>query len=411
MRILDAHTFIKAFALAALILLFSGFMPFISNAMAHAPAGQHAKTKDLGTGAAFDRNGVLWVVTKETDHGNQTVVLQSSSDMGKTWTTPRRVMQSPEPVAASGEARPHIAFGPAGELYITYTSTIARPHIGNIRFIRSLDGGKTFSEPLTVQKNTDAVTHSFESIVVDKAGRIYVAWLDGRDANQARTQKKAYAGSALYYAVSNDRGASFPNDFKIADHSCECCRIGLALPPDAGPVAFWRHVFPDRARDHAVAQLRPDGKASALERATFDDWRVDACPHHGPSLDFSPDGRRHQVWFDGRETVGGVWYAWASPAGKLSRPVRIGTPQASHADVAVQGNQIAVAWKEFDGMATSVVARWSDDDGKSWREAKMGDTLSESDKPYLLTAPHGIVLIWRTQKEGIRVMPVTGTQP
>lgn len=363
-------------------------------------------SRDLGTGATFDKEGRLWVVTKETENADQYVVLRSSPDMGKTWTAPVRILATPEPVAASGEARPHIAFGNKGEIYITYTSTVARPHIGNIRFVRSLDDGKTFSTPVTVHANRDHTVHSFESMVVDGDGRITIAWIDGRDALQAKQRNEKYAGSALYYAVSHDRGETFAGDYKVADHTCECCRIGLSLNPDGVPVAAWRHIFAPNIRDHALAELGPKGVVSDITRVTFDDWQVDACPHHGPSIAYSQDGKRHQVWFNGKEGAGsGALYA-AGAAGKLSVPTPIGNGQGSHPDVIARKRQVAIVWKEFDGNSTAVKAKLSGDDGKTWTQTEAGRTAANSDSPYLIHSPGGIVLVWRTQNEGIRVIPL-----
>jgi len=86
--------------------------PFAQDKHAHG----HGGARDLGTAAAFDKDGRLWVVTKETANAEQYVVLQSSTDMGKTWTSGVRIQQTPEPIAASGEARPHIAIGNKGEI-------------------------------------------------------------------------------------------------------------------------------------------------------------------------------------------------------------------------------------------------------------------------------------------------------
>jgi hypothetical protein len=374
----------------------------------HGHGGGHAKSADLATSAAFDKDGRLWAVTKQAAGDDQFVAVQSSADMGKTWSAPRRIQQSPEPVAANGEARPHIAFGSKGEMYITYTKPVAFPHIGDIRFVRSLDGGKTFSPPVTVHANRDVITHSFESTVVDRSGRIYVTWIDGRDAVAAKAKQQGYKGSAVYYAVSADGGASFRGDYKVADHSCECCRIGLALNAAGKPVAMWRHVFAPNIRDHALAELGENGAAATVQRATFDDWRIDACPHHGPSLAFAADGTRHQVWFNGKEDGGGAMYARASAAGVLGRPVVLGSAQASHPDVAVIGKQVAVAWKQFDGKGTAILARVSADGGATWRDQELGRTAGESDQPRLVVSPAAIVLVWRTQDEGIRVIPVGG---
>lgn len=364
------------------------------------------KSLELGTSAAIDREGRLWAVTKNVVDGKQFVVLQNSTDMGQTWSLGKQVQQSAEPVAANGEARPKIAFGNKGEVYISYSKPVAKPHVGDIRFVRSLDGGQTFSEPVNVHKNRDRITHSFESMIVDRVGRIYIAWIDGRGAQAAKSRGEMYAGSAVYYAVSTDGGATFNGDYKVADHSCECCRIGLALNPQGNPVALWRHIFDSNTRDHALAELTPNGKLSPVARVTFDDWRIDACPHHGPSVAYAPDGTRHQVWFNGKDDGGGIFYAATTRSGALEVPVLLGSAQASHADVAVQGRQVAVVWKQFDGKSTAIWSKLSDDGGASWRQAELARTSADSDQPHLITYSSGIVLIWRTQNEGVRAIVV-----
>jgi hypothetical protein len=238
-------------------------------------------------------------------------------------------------------------------------------------------------------------------MIVDREGRIYVAWIDKRDLHAAEARKRKYAGAALYYAVSEDGGASFKGDYKIADHSCECCRIALALDPQGRPVALWRHVFAPNVRDHALAELTPDGKPAKLVRASFDDWRIDACPHHGPGLAFADDGTRHQVWFNVKEGEGGVFYASADASGKLRKPQRLGSEQAAHAEVAVRGQDVVLAWKQFDGTSTAILARVSHDGGATWEDSELARTKGASDQPRLLAMESGIVLVWRTQSDGV----------
>jgi hypothetical protein len=365
------------------------------------------KRAELGISAAVDAAGTIWVVSREGAGEASFLALQSSSDNGRSWSPPRQL--SSEAVTASGESRPKIAFGQQNDIYIAYTKPIARPHVGDIRFIRSTDGGRTFSAAATVHAHREVTTHSFESMIVDRQGRIFIAWVDGRDADAAKARGERYAGSAIYYAVSNDGGAHFKGDYKVADHSCECCRIGLALNRQGNPVALWRHVYSPNIRDHALSVLDADGSASPLERASFDDWRIDACPHQGPAHAFAADGARHQVWFNGKEgSGGGVQYAAFATDGARIKPVVLGNAQASQADIAVHGARVAMAWKQFDGAATAVLARLSDDGGGSWREQVLARTTGESGKPYLIDAPSGILLAWRTEKEGIRVMQTIG---
>lgn len=372
-------------------------------AMAH--DGMHGKkAADLGTSAAIDPQGRLWIVGKQSEGGDQYLFVQSSPDLGKSWSAPQRVQKQPEPISADGENRPKIAFGRKGEMYLTYTRPLAKPYTGEIRFVRSLDGGKSFTPPVTVHANRDLITHRFESIIVDGEGRLYVTWIDKRDVEAAAKRKQPYAGAALYYAVSDDGGASFKGDYKVADHSCECCRIALALDPQGRPVAFWRHVFAPNIRDHATVTLSPDGKLPPIRRATFDDWRIDACPHHGPSLAIAADGTRHQVWFNLKGEEGGVFYGTVDATGTASSPIRLGSAQAAHADVTVAGKDVALAWKQFDGKSTAILGKLSGDGGKTWRDVALAHTQGASDQPRLLNTPQGIRLVWRTEKDGVRVM-------
>ncbi len=366
---------------------------------------------DLGTSAAVDAHGRLWIASKETASSGQYVVLQMSSDMGKTWTAPKRIQQTPEAVSADGENRPKLAFGSKGEIYVAYTKPLAKPYTGDIRFVRSTDGGQSFAPPVTVHANRDLITHRFESIIVDKTGHIYIAWIDKRDLEAAAARKEKYAGAALYYAVSEDGGASFKGDYKIADHSCECCRIALALNPAGKPAALWRHIFTSNARDHALMELTPDGKLPELTRASFDDWRVDACPHHGPALAYAADGVRHQVWFNVKDGEGGVFHAAANASGVLGTPLKLGSAQAQHADVAVHGKDVALVWKQLvdkaSGKSTAIIGKLSNDGGLSWQDKEIAHTEGVSDQPHLLGTGSGIALLWRTQNEGVRILPLT----
>lgn len=383
----------------------------LSPAAAHAQMnhGKHKAVRaELGTSAAFDSQGKLWVATKESTGEGATgyVVLQHSSDMGKSWSPAVKVQSQPEPISADGENRPKLAFGTKGEIYVAYTKPLSKPYTGEIRFSRSVDGGRSFSPPVTVHSNRDEITHRFESMIIDSNGRIFIAWIDKRDAEAARAKKEKYAGAAIYYSVSTDQGASFHADYKLAEHSCECCRIALALNPAGKPVAMWRHVFEPNFRDHALSELNVDGNAAPLIRTSFDEWRIDACPHHGPSIAFDREGRRHQTWFNVKADEGGVFYAATNSEGVLNTPIRLGNAQAEHADVIVTGNTIALAWKQFDGNASVILAKISDDAGNTWKDFSIAKTLGNSDQPHLLATPTGPALVWRTQNEGIQIIPI-----
>jgi hypothetical protein len=313
------------------------------------------------------------------------------------------VNAAPEEVGADGDSRPKIAAGRGGELYVTWTKPLSKPYTGDIRFARSLDGGRTFGAPVTVHTDRQEITHRFDSVAVNRAGQVFVVWIDKRDGVAAAKAKSGpYRGAAIYYAVSDDRGASFRGDFKVADHSCECCRIALVPRDDGSVLAMWRHVFQPNVRDHAIAQLLPGGKTVEVARATFDDWRIDACPHHGPSLAADADGTLHAVWFSQSPGRAGVFYGRLI-GGSVEGQRRIGRDSAEHADLAIAGRRVAVAWKEFDGQRSVLRAMVSVDAGRSWKEYDIASTAGASGHPFLLQRENRFYVFWNTRQEPLSV--------
>ncbi len=355
----------------------------------------------LAAFAAFDAKGELWAVNVEGGH----ILLRRSTDAGATWSTAQAVNAVAEITDSGGDARPKIALGPRGEVYVTWTKALSKPYTGAIRLARSLDGGKTFSAPLTVHSDPQEITHRFDALAVTREGKLFVAWIDKRDQVKAG---KAYRGAAVYFAVSDNQGASFRGDFKLADHSCECCRIAMRPRDDGSVLALWRHVFAPNVRDHALRVMHADGRVGAVRRATFDDWAVDICPHHGPSLAQDGDGRLHAVWFTQGENRSGVFYGRLrlSGEGGVDALRRVGGETAAHADLVVTGKRVVVVWKEFDGKRARLRAMISDDGGDTWRGRDLLVTAGASDQPRALEHAGRTYAFWNTQREGFTTTAV-----
>lgn len=382
------------------LMLFALTPPAFAATMSHGPA--------LGTSAALDTQGRLWIVRAEPAGRNAHVVLERSDDKGATWQPPIRVTTVAEPVSADGENRPKLDFGARNELYVAWTSPTSEKFTGDIRFARSLDGGKSWSAPMVVHQDRQVITHRFESLLVDGAGRIWMTWIDKRDLGEAQAAKRDYSGAAIYYAYSDDRGSSWRGDFKLADHSCECCRTALATDSQGRAVAMWRHVFPPNERDHAFAVLQPDGNGVVVERVTFDRWKIDACPHHGPSLAITADGVRHAVWFNQVNGEGRALYGRLT--GSMASGIQALPAGATHADIATSGNRVGVVWKRFDGSTTRVESWLSKDGGKHFSAGPILQTDGDSDQPRLVSDDDAMLIVWR-RAEGIAVADLAKTTP
>ncbi len=378
----------------------------------------------LAISVAFDAQGELWRVGEK----NGLILVDSSRDLGKTFSNPVQVTPNVQKIGSGGEARPKIAIGPEGNIYLTWTEALKKPFTGYIWFSRSTNGGKNFEKPIIVHTDRSEITHRFDALNVAKAGdakgKVTVTWIDKRDLIAAKSAGKPYEGAAIYYATSINQGASFSPEQKLADSSCECCRIALTNKPDGTVVAMWRHVFEDGERDHMIAEIPAQpNQAPITKRATFGRWKVDGCPHHGAALATGGEGKDwwgyHMAWFDGGNDDSGkdasLFYArmdgeaWVS-----SPPKKFGKHknQAGHPVLLSMGESIWLVWREIEikniAKQNVIKGMFSDDGGRSWSDAKelASSGSDKADYPQLLAYGNQGYLVWNTEKEGLKVIPL-----
>lgn len=392
--------------------LLLNFMWHAAAVHAHEAHTEH-QSSSLAVSAVFDAQGKLWRASVNGGH----VAVAYSQDLGKTFSKPVVVNKMAQKIGADSEARPKIAVAPTGQIYLTWTEALKKPFAGYIWFARSTDGGKTFEAPKIVHQDREEITHRFDALNVAPDGRITVTWVDKRDLLAAKAANKSYHGAAIYYAVSTDNGASFSPEQKLADSSCECCRIALTNKPDGTVAALWRHVFEGSERDHMMAEIPVAGNKAEPKRATYGKWKVDGCPHHGAALASGGEGERwwgyHMAWFDGGNDESGkqssLFYArmdgvaWvSSPAKKFGNMQK----QAGHPALVASGEQVWLVWREKDAGKSQIWLMKSDDEGKSWGDRTLlVEADGNADYPILLKHGEQVYLVWNTQ-QALQVLPI-----
>jgi hypothetical protein len=392
------------FWLCAMTLWGAGLWPQAMAQDASASAG-HARHQrpQLATGAAMAPDGRLWVVgiNAQAQLFVQTTALGGPAQ----WSEPRILNTGQDPIAADGESRPKIAFGPNGWVVISYTMPLAKRFTGFVRMLRSSDGGVSFGEPFTVHQDRQEITHRFDAIAFDGKGVLHTLWIDKRD-QATKGAAQPYVGAAIYRNASQDGGASFGPDTKVADHSCECCRIGLARNAQGELKATWRHVFDGNTRDHAFASV--GAAANRITRSTFDGWQINACPHHGPGLAADAHAGAngfHTVWFGIRKVHGqdqaAVRYARLNAQGVPLRKTErvLPDPRAEHADVMAHGSKVAVVWRSSEGTVTTLKTWLSQDGGQNFSLKTLAQTTGHNDHPRLAQNGEQMVVIWRNTQE------------
>jgi hypothetical protein len=367
----------------------------------------------LSVGATLDARGQLWLARVENRH----LMVSHSADGGRRFSAPVPVTPQPEAVTADAENRPKIAVGGDGSVHVSWTQSLAKPMSAHIRYARSTDGGRTFSPPVILNDDRQLISHRFDALAIDGRGRVAVVWLDARSRSGRTANKSPQTDVGLYAAVSEDGGATFGRNRKVADHSCQCCRTALTWTA-AGPIAFWRHVFGRNIRDFAIANLN----GGPVLRVTDDEWEIDGCPHHGGGIAADGRGNLHIAWFTNGEKRKGIFYRRVAqtdfskglvPA-DMSEPLPLGDParQAGHPAVAAAGERVLLAWREFDGQRFSAWAMLSRDAGVSWgTPQKLAEAQQQADFTLPLIDARQALVVWNTTAEGLRVLPVAEGGP
>jgi hypothetical protein len=354
--------------------------------------------------ATFAADGTLWLVWAAGGY----VSVAKSKDLGQTFSTPSVVNAEKAQLDTGADARPKIALDNAGRILVTYSIFKDNAYNGEVFYASSADGGLTFSAPRPITANTES--QRFEVVALNKDGKLFAAWLDKRGRAPARARGEKYVGADLAFAWASPDLTAIGDAAIAHDNTCECCRIGVAFTGDGRPAVVFRNIFPGSIRDHAVMTFENDTTPGPIYRVSDDNWKTDVCPHQGPSLAIAPDGSYHVAWYTDGSKRSGLFYAHSADGGKtFSTPLAIGNPDhnPSRPSLLATPQHLWLAWKEFDGQATSIFAMVSDDHGGTWSKPReIAKTQSDADLPFLVADKAGIFLSWLTQKEGYHLYPL-----
>lgn len=352
---------------------------------------------------AFAPDGSLWLAWAA---GNQVSVARSS-DRGRTFAPPVAVTPGPLTLDGGADERPQILVDGKGRVTVAYAIFKDSRYNGQIFTAVSRDNGKTFTAPRSI--TDDGSSQRFINLQQDRDGQIFASWIDKRNVVAAAKQGRDFPGASLAFAWSKDGGEHFEPARIAHDNMCECCRLGVVLAGEHSPAVVLRNIFSGE-RDHALLQFNPDMSLRLLTRVAEDHWKLDACPHHGPSLARSVDGAFHAVWFSGGGVRQGSFYAHSTDGGRIfSAPMPIGDPdrQPTRPYVTVLGGRVWLTWKEFDGETTSVRVASSTNGGRNWSEPRtVARTNDYSDHPLLISDGRSVYLSWMTKHDGYRLLPV-----
>lgn len=220
-----------------------------------------------GSQPAVGPSGELYVAWFNFGPGPSGVMVVKSVDGGATFNSPVLVAQATPAGFNSGNMTgnfrvnsfPRIDVDPAnGNVYIVYG---ARPNTpgdsGDVFFIRSTDGGGSWSAPLRI--NTDPGTNDqfFPAVAVDGNGLLRIVWYDKRnDPENLRI--------GVYTVASHDGGVSFSENHRVINETFD---PAVGYDPILNPVYMGDYI-------DIKAGLKASGRTDTLNFAWTDCRRI-----------------------------------------------------------------------------------------------------------------------------------------
>lgn len=171
------------------------------------------------------------------------------------------------------EMRPAVAAGPENQLAVAWTDAAF-----DIQLAVSDDGGRSFAEPVRLNRDTGDALQEFPSMAYDATGRLHAVWLDPRGAGPDLEEP-----ADLYYTTLED-GALGEEINLTADQDssvCGCCLPDVDIDAAGGVTITFRNTTADGYRDPFRITGR-EGQFSSARRVSPPVWKINACPVAGP---------------------------------------------------------------------------------------------------------------------------------
>ncbi|MGH9666003.1 MAG: sialidase family protein [Bryobacteraceae bacterium] len=253
---------------------------------------RNSRKTERGTGSCFAS-----VVVRAASFALVTAGLALSATVSGTRVTLVRV--------PDGGIQPQVAVDTRGIVHLLYFRGEAGG--GDLYYVRSSDGGATFSRPIRVNSQPESAIATGNirgaHLAIGRNGKVHVAW---NGSNKAEPRGPDNATPMLYTRL-NDAGTAFEPQRNVIQSAYRLDGGGAVAADAAGNVyVFWHAPAPgtqgEASRRVWVARSSDDGKTFARERAAFDE-PTGACGCCGMAALADSKGNVYALYRSAREMV------------------------------------------------------------------------------------------------------------
>jgi hypothetical protein len=323
---------------------------------------------------AVDDNGILHMIYFRGPNGGGDISYVRSKDGGATFTRPLQVNSQSGSAVATGNIRgAHLAVGKKG-----------RPHVAWMGSHGAEPRGPDKAAPMLYSRLNDAGT-AFEpqrnliqaavgldgggSVAADDAGNVYVAWHAPEPGTKGEDSRR------VWVAHSADEGKTFAPEKAASEKStgvCGCC--GMRAFSDRKGTLYMLYRSAERGVNRDTYLLTAMEKGARFQSDKVQNWKVGTCPMSSFAL-----AETGSDVLAGWETDGQVYYSRINPTtSKRSEPVAAPGADKGRKHPVVAGNargDIILVWTEGMGWQRGGSVAWQvfDKDGNATSEKGRAD--------------------------------------
>jgi Neuraminidase (sialidase) len=245
---------------------------------------------------AWGSGKTVVVVWADERRGNRAFDIYSrrSTDGGATWEPEQHLSRFARQIPSDIYARPRLVTDGGERFWAVWVGV--RSGRSSVYMNRSLDGGKTWSEPAALSGESVSV---FGQTLVQAGDRLLVVWIDARSGHDR-----------LYSAASSDGGVTWTEPTAIlhlaAESQTDASGHTVALLPSGEALVAWADGRNGR-QDIFLGQSRDGGRTWGSEDQRMDMDEAGTAISRFPKLAATQDGRVALVWEDDRAGYEGVF--------------------------------------------------------------------------------------------------------
>lgn len=193
------------------------------------------------------------------------------------------------------------------------------PYAADIYWVRSNDGGQTWSAPIKPYGEKARIYDAQMSFAPLPENKLALVWTDSRAVDHEE-KEEAPNNTNRYQIMAAILGKDgrIGEEITLDNDVCSCCRVYTDADGDELMTVYRDHLKRE-IRDISAVRWK-SGSVGQQFPVHDDHWVINGCPSNGPSVDLS-EGNGVVAWFSAGDGKGTVRLAFSANNGTFKTPI------------------------------------------------------------------------------------------